>query len=182
MRQALPTWVAPVGKTTIFDTLGNHDHYDANKGWTVSNATSGAGVQQWVAFAITPTADATITEIVEAVSYVGFIAGANTVTVALLADNGGIPGAVLQEKTVKNIESFAECCAVAVDHLATGVPVTAGATYWVAALLPFKGESDTYDAWNFSSANTNNGTLACFNGSAWTVTSGHYAAFAVYGN
>ena len=109
------------------------------------------------------------------------MAGANIVTIALLADNGGVPGAVLQEKTVKNIEDGG-CCAVAVDHLATGVPVTAGTTYWVAALLPFKGEAATFDAWNYSSANTNTGTLACFNGSAWTVTSGHYAAFAVYGN
>ena len=181
MRQALPTWVAPPGKTAIFDTMDKGDHYNCCKGWVVSEPGSGAGVQQWVAFAITPTANATITEIVEAVNYAGGIAGANTVTVALLADNGGVPGAVLQEKTVKNIEGGG-CCAVAVDHLTTGIPVTAGTTYWVGALLPFKGEANTFDIWNYTFGNTNKGTLACFDGTAWTVTSGHYAGFAVYGN
>ena len=53
-------------------------------------------------------------------------------------DAGGVPGAVLEEKLVKDLETFGDCCTVAVDKLKKGVPVTAGTTYWVAAILPSK--------------------------------------------
>jgi hypothetical protein len=177
-KQALPNWSPPAGKIKIFDTLGKKPYtYNGSEGWTIANAKSEAGSQQWYAFAVTPKANATVTEIVEAVSYV---TGTNSVTIALLADNNGVPGDVLQEKTVKALQTFGDCCAVAVDKVKTGVQVKAGTTYWVAAILPVKKQSTTWDAWNFSSANTGSGTSAYYNGT-WNVSSSEYAAFAIYG-
>ena len=63
----------------------------------------------------------------------------------------------------------------------TGVPVTKGTTYWVGAILPTKKQATTWDAFNFSTVNTNSVPFAFYNG-AWNLTSGPYAAFAVYGN
>jgi hypothetical protein len=179
LRGTLPQWIPPPGKTKIIDTLGKGDAYNCCSGWTVSNAQSATGLQQWIAFPFTPTANATVTEIVEAI---GYAAGTDSVTVALLADNGGVPGTVLEEKSVGNLETFGVCCSVAVDHLKTGVPVTAGTTYWVGALLPKKKQSTTWDAWNFSSVDTNIVPFAFFNSSGWTLTSGSDAAFAVFGD
>ena len=177
MRRTLPAWSAPRGKKAIIDTLGSPITYNSSSGWTVSNAQSQTGAQQWDAYSFTPKKSTTVTEIVEAVSYV---TGTDSVTLALMADNNGAPGAVLQEMTVKNLETFGQCCAVAVGKLKTGVPVTAGTTYWVGAILPSKKQATTWDAWNFSTVNTNTAPFAYYNG-AWNVTTAAYAAFAVYG-
>ena len=176
-KHMLSNWNPPRGKKTIFSTLGQDNAYNPSNGWTVAN--SGAvGFTQWFAFPITPSADATVTQIVEAV---GYVTGTNSVTVALMDDNGGVPGNVLQEKTVKNLDTFGNCCNVAVDRLKTGVPVKAGTTYWVAALLPKKKQATTWDAWNLSSENTNTVPAAFYNGTNWVQTSAQYSAFAVYG-
>ena len=178
-RATLPKWLPPASRTKIINTLGKPITYNCCSGWTIANAQSQAGAQQWVAYPITPKVSTTVTEIVEAV---GFVTGTDSVTVALLADNSGVPGTVLEQKTVKNLETFGNCCVVAVDRLRTGVPVTAGTTYWVGALLPKKSQSTTWDAWNFSSTNTKVVPFAYFNSSGWNVSSGAYTGFAVYGN
>jgi hypothetical protein len=178
LKRTLHPWTAPRGKKAIIDTLGSPITYNDGSGWTVANPQSEAGLQQWIAYPITPKKSTTITEIVEAV---GYVAGGDSVTVALLADSGGSPGAVLEKKTVKNLETFGECCTVAVDKLKTGVPVTAGTTYWVAALLTSKSEATTWDAFNFSSINTSTVPFAFYNGT-WNVSSGPYVGFAVYGS
>jgi hypothetical protein len=177
-RTTLPQWIAPAGKTKIIDTLGKGDAYNCCEGWTLANPQSVVALQQWIAYPITPTADATVTEIVEAI---GYVAGDDSVTVALLADNGGTPGAVLESKKIGNLEAFGNCCAVAVDHLKTGVPIKAGTTYWVAAILPSKKQATSFDVFNWSTSNSSTVPFAFYNGS-WTVTSGPYAAFAVYGD
>ncbi len=177
LKRTLPTWTAPRGKKAIIDTLGSPITYNSGSGWTVSNAQSQAGLQQWIAYPITPKKNTTITEIVEAV---GYVTGTDSVTIALMSDNGGAPGAILQQKTVKNLETFGQCCTVAVDKLKTGVPVTAGTTYWVGAILPSKKQANTWDAFNFSTVNTSNVPFAFYNGT-WNLTSGPYVGFAVYG-
>ncbi len=176
LRGTLPRWTESASKIRIINTLGHPASYNCCNGWTVANPASAAATLQWIAYPITPKAKVTaITEIVEAI---GYVAGTDSVTIALLADNNGVPGAVLQEKKVGSLETFGACCAVAVDHL--NVPVTAGATYWVGALLPKASQSTTWDAWNFSTTNTNTVPFAFYNGT-WNLTSGSYAAFAVYG-
>lgn len=179
LRRTLPEWKAPKGKTKIIDTIGKGDNaYDCCNGWTVSNVGSPTGLTQWIAYPITPKTSTTVTEIVEAM---GYVAGGNSVTVALLADSGGSPGAVLAEKTVKNLETFGDCCALAKAKFKTGVPVTAGTTYWVAAILPSKKQATTWDAYNFSTVDTDTVPFAFYNGT-WNVSSGPYTAFAVYGD
>jgi hypothetical protein len=177
LKRAGSPWKAPKGKKAIIDTLGDPITYDCCEGWTIANPQSEAGTQQWVAYAITPTKNATVSEIVEAI---GYVAGGDSVTVALIADNNGAPGAVLAQQTVKNLETFGDCCDVAVAKFKTGVPVTAGTTYWVGAILPSKKQATTWDAWNFSTVNTNTAPYAYYNG-VWNVTTAQYAGFAVYG-
>ena len=69
-RPTLPQWTAPARRKTIVNTLGAGDAYDSTQGWTIANLPSGAGEKQWVAFPMTPTSNTTVTEIVEAISYV----------------------------------------------------------------------------------------------------------------
>jgi hypothetical protein len=176
-KHMLSNWNPPRGKKVIFSTFGADNAYNPNNGWTVAN--SGAvGFTQWFAFPITPSADATVTQIVEAV---GYVTGTNSVTVALMDDNGGVPGNVLQEKTVKNLDTFGNCCNVAVDKIKDGIQVKAGTTYWVAALLPKKKQATTWDAWNLSTENTSAVPAAFYNGTSWVQTTSNYSAFAVYG-
>ncbi len=178
--RTLPKFTPPPGKTVIFNTLGKSKKtwsYNDSSGWTIANEGSEVGATQWFAYAITPTTAVSVTEIVEAVSYV---TGGDAVTVALLADAGGVPGAVLASKTVKSLETFGDCCAVAVAKIKS-VPLTAGVTYWIGAILPSKKEATTWDAWNFSTYNTGSGPAAYYNG-VWNAASEPFAAFAVYGD
>lgn len=175
-KHMLPNWIAPRGKA-IFNTFGQDNAYNPNNGWTVANP-GAVGFTQWFAFPITPSADATVTKIVEAI---GYVTGTNSVTIAIMSDNGGVPGDILQSKTVKNLDTFGNCCNVAVDRLKTGVPVKAGTTYWIAAMLPKKKQANTWDAWNLSTANTNSVPAAFYNGTNWVQTTANYSAFAVYG-
>jgi hypothetical protein len=176
-KRMLSNWNPPPHKSVIFSTMGADNAYNCCSGWTIANPDA-VGFTQWFAFPITPAADATVTQIVEAV---GYVTGTNSVTIALMTDNGGVPGAVLQEKTVKNLDTFGNCCNVAKDKLRTPVQVTAGTTYWVAALLPKKKQASTWDAWNLSSENQNTVPAAFYDGSSWVQTTAPYAAFAVYG-
>jgi hypothetical protein len=176
LRRTAPAWKAPKDGKAIIDTLGKPITYNDGSGWTLANPGSVVGSTQWIAYPITPKTSVTITEIVEAV---GWVTGGDAVTVALMADDGGVPGAVLEQKTIKNLETFGDCCGVAVDKLKTGVPVTAGTQYWIGAILPAKSEATTWDAYNFSSVNTDTVPFAYYTGT-WNVTSGPYAAFAVY--
>ncbi|HEX3651664.1 MAG TPA: hypothetical protein VHU18_02445 [Rhizomicrobium sp.] len=175
-KHMISNWNPPSGKK-IFNTFGKDNAYNPNNGWTIANP-GAVGFTQWFAFPITPSADATVTKIAEAI---GYVTGTNSVTIALMSDNGGVPGDVLQKKTVKNLDTFGNCCNVAVDKFKTGVPVKAGTTYWVAALLPSKKQANTWDAWNLSTANTNAVPAAFYNGTSWTQTTANYSAFAVYG-
>jgi len=177
-RATLPSWLPPAHGKKIIDTFGTAHAYNCCSGWTITNPGSAVGILQWVAYPITPKKSTSVTEIVEAI---GFVEGGDSVTVALMADNNGSPGAVLSEKSVKNLEVFGNCCTVAVGRLKTPVPVTAGTTYWVGALLPKKSQSTTWDAWNYSSKDTNSTTFAYYTGT-WNVSSGPFTAFAVYGN
>ncbi len=178
LNRTLHTYTAPRGKKAIIDTLGSPITYDEGSGWTISNPGSQVQAQQWIAYPIVPKKSTTVSEIVEAV---GYVTGTDSVTVALMADNGGVPGAVLEQKTVKNLETFGQCCTVAVDKLKKGVPVTAGTTYWVGAILPSKKQSTTWDAFNFSTVDTDTVPFAFYNGT-WNLTSGPYVGFAVYGS
>ena len=176
----LPRWSPPAGKTAIFNTLGKSKKtysYSDGDGWTISNPGSETESLQWFAYAITPKSDVTVTDIVEAVSYV---AGAEEVTVALLDDAGGVPGKVLTSKVVKKLETFGDCCAVASAKVKP-VMLKKGTTYWVGAILPSKKESTTWDAWCFSTYNTGSGPAAYYTSSGWNAASEPYAAFAVYG-
>jgi len=176
-KHMLSNWNPPPGKSVIFTTLGEGNAYNPGSGWTIAN-TGAVGFTQWFAFPVTPSADATVTQIVEAV---GYVTGTNSVTIALMDDNGGVPGNILQKKTVKNLDTFGNCCNVAVDKFRTGVPVKAGTTYWVAALLPKKSQASTWDAWNLSTADQDVVPAAFYNGTTWVQTNANYSAFAVYG-
>jgi hypothetical protein len=177
-KQALSVWKEPKGKTKIFSTLGKKNAYDPSSGWTIANPGSEAGSLQWFAYAITPKADGSITQIIEAI---GYVTGFEGVTIALLADDNGSPGKVIQQKLVTKLETFGDCCTVAVDAIKAGIPVKAGTTYWVAATLPSKKEATTWDAWNFSTSNTGSGPAAYYTSSGWNVADETYTAFAVYG-
>lgn len=183
-RPTLPQWIPPINAYTIINTFAAlPTTYNCCSGWTVSNLASAAGTQQWIAYPITTGAAAPGLKVVEAVGYVSSASSAgDSVTIALYSDTvvGGIhvPGKLLAKKRKTTLETFGLCCIVATADL--DVPVTAATAYWVAAILQRADQSTTWDAWNFSTTNTNTVPFAFYNGT-WNLTSGSYAAFAVYG-
>ena len=177
----LRPWHPPAGSKVIFNTLGKTKRtysYNTAIGWDITNPGSLLKALQWVAYPITPTENVTLTEIDEAVS---IASGKSEITVALLADKGGLPGATLTSKAVKGLQQNGNCCAVATARVAP-VKLKAGTTYWVAATLPSKQEATTYDVWAYSTYNTGKSLVAFYGAHGWDSTeTASYAAFAAYG-
>ena len=177
-KQSYTYWSPPAGRVTIANTLGKKPYsYRSQPLALISNPMSQSGAEQWWAVAIKPKTTATVTEIVEALSY---SSGPHLATIALLADKNGSPGAVLYQKTVKVLQAEFDCCAVVVDHVTGDIKVTAGKTYWVAAILPDKKEATTASGWNFAT-NAQTGLSGFYNGTTWSVGQNSNTAFAVFG-
>jgi len=100
---------------------------------------------------------------------------------ALFSDNGGIPDTILAEQNKHDMEQFPYCCSVIKFQLKISVPVIAGQTYWVAAILPKHNQDTTYDVWNYTAKERKPVISAYYHGESWELYKSTYGAFAVYG-
>jgi hypothetical protein len=92
------------------------------------------------AVSFTPAGDFTFTELDLAL---GWVAGTNSATVALMSDAGGVPGTTTYQSWNIAIPAFAlTCCGNFVTLLASGPPASlvSGTSLWVAV---FPGSADT---------------------------------------
>ena len=100
-------------------------------------------IEWWHAAAFTPTADATVKEIVVSIGYLS--GNVTSVILSLNADNNGIPGDALVQWTLSDLGSAGTCCTVQTKS-SSGVPVTAGTQYWVTVTTG--PDSDINASWN----------------------------------
>ena len=166
------------GLVTIYSNLGT--------GTNVYNGLAGTGVlgrdvpgqprPEWLAFAFTPTAEHTVTQIQVGVTY---SSGTNEVVMSLNADNGGLPGAALQEWHFQNLPAFGTCCTLQTATSA-GIPVHQGKQYWL-VLRNRAISQDTWDVWN-NDFNNVQGTFSNNTGQGW-VPGGiqQQGAFGIFG-
>lgn len=146
--------------------------YDGATGWPISSDANGAPVQM-AAMPFSPTVDATVGKIKLALTWVS---GTNGAKVALHADSGGLPGVELGLYKVSKLPPFGSCCDTrAVNQV--GVPVSAGAQYWV--VVSTKKSATTSALWNRNSTGVN-GAVALHDGWGWFAVPDLPGAFSVH--
>ena len=162
---------------TIYNNFSSYPlgRYWCCSGWTVSGPNSIIGDDIAVAMPFTAPGNATVTRIVVGV---GYVTGANGVTVSLYNDSGGLPGTSLGNLDQTGLPQFGTCCTVLVSNV--GIPITAGSKYWV-VVQTGPDTLDTWDAWNQNDTNQTNQPFASRTNGVWTPSLGILGAFAVQG-
>jgi hypothetical protein len=161
---------------TIYSNLGTGtDVYYPNIGLTISGSASDAGEEWTQGCAFTPKSNAVVTEI--KVGF-GWVTGPNSGTVALYADDNGVPGKVLHTyPAVNNLPTFGDSSSILQTvKYAKGTKVTKSTQYWVVLSSP----TTTWDGWNFT-YNQIEGNEAYNNGSGWFARQHNLGAFGVFG-
>jgi hypothetical protein len=155
----------------IFNNFGAGDSYQTNVGHAIGVS---GGTNLASADAFTPGATYTLDSITLAL---GHITGANSVTVSLAANNGGVPGATIESFSVSGLGNFGVNNPPVTVNSTTHPLLTAGTEYWVTATT-----GSGLDAWNFN--NINDIGIHAFStngGSSWTGNTDTRDAFRVTG-
>jgi hypothetical protein len=172
------------GSTVIFSNLATaypNGLYWCCQGVSVSGPNSLGFVEWWHATAFTPVANATPTKVTVSI---GWLAGGGSILLSLNADNGGVPGAVLEQCTLYELDEAGTCWAVQSKKV-SGIPLSAGQQYWIVASTTAK--SSVWAAWNQADNDqvsnfVNAGYTNQSENPAWTsYTTSLNGAFAVYG-
>ena len=161
---ALPL-ISWAGTITVYSNFGPGNAYDCCNAYTESGAGSFTGFNALQAMAFTNATgqDIALTQIDIADS---FVAGNNTMTLNLYADNGGAPGAVLESWTVNNLPDLGTCCTVETVNDVAGVVLQNGGTYWLAPAS----DDVTWEAWNWNTTGADgNGALSTDGGTTWVA-------------
>jgi hypothetical protein len=166
---------APLGMTTIVNTFNDdpNNAYDCCSGWTVSAVGSIIGSKQTIAVPFTPATDTHLRKVSVAI---GWVTGANHVTLSLSEDAGGMPGDSIKRAQEEDLPTFGDCCEVT-SQPSKPIPLTGGTTYWIVA----RATMDTWAAFNWNNIGAT-GTYAFNPGGGWVVADGTLTAFAVYGD
>jgi hypothetical protein len=124
----------------VFNNLGTGTNLAQNFGWAVQGADQGVGAPyQAVAAAFTPTNTTNFTELEMALRFQATGEPNPGVTVDLMSDSSGSPGAVLESWFVDNLPSV--CCTLQTLSGDGTIPLISGTQYWIAAL-----PGDNFDA------------------------------------
>jgi hypothetical protein len=151
------------GSITVYSNFGAGNSYNCCNGYTESGAGSFTGFNALQAMAFTNATgqNLTLTQIDIADS---FVAGNNSMTLNLYADNGGVPGAVLESWTVNNLPDLGTCCTIETVFDSMGVVLQNGATYFLAPAS----DNVTWEAWNWNTtAASGAGALSTDGGATW---------------
>lgn len=144
-------------------------------GWTISGPNSIIGDDIAAAMPFTSPGNGMVTRITVGV---GYVTGANGVTVSLYDDSGGLPGTSLGNFDHTGLPQFGSCCTVVVSN--SGIPISAGSKYWV-VVQTGPNTQDTWDAWNQNDTNQTQQPFASRTNGVWSASSGILGAFAVQG-
>ncbi len=130
-----------------FNDFGPGDSFNTNSGCTVSTNSSETHQQITSAMQFTSAASGSLTSIELAMS---IISGANSFTVTLNTDSGGLPGAILESFTLTDVPTLGTSFPPEVLTSVVQPTLTAGTNYWI-NISPSDLNSDTWGAWNFNS-------------------------------
>jgi hypothetical protein len=164
----------PARADELYTTFGPGDSYQ-NSGWPIGGSNSLFGGYSSYAMEFSPSKTATL----DLVRFPAFAFGAGgAVDAVLAADNGGSPGAMLENLGSVTITSEA------IYSLSSSLhpQLTFGSEYWL-LLQPTDPNSGVAAAWNLSPAV--NATLAFTNDPAhgsWFLASGSQGAFEIQGS
>lgn len=162
------------GLVKIFDNLPSAKKYPYGTyfccmGTVVAGPDYGFVAQQWWAEAFTPSANATVTKIEVAITYMA--GGTNGVNIGLYSDANGVPGTALISKDVTNLPPFGGCCTTMVLKDKDGIAVTAGTQYWV-VLSTDSNNDELLGSWDYNSTDQVTKINQAINtGSGWTAGS-----------
>lgn len=132
-------------KDVIFSNVGTKypkGLYFCCYGNTISGPDAGVGGAFAVALQFVPATDVKSKEVDAGVAWVQ---GANSVTVALAEDDGGVPGKTLASEEATGLGSFGSCCTMATADLKASLK--GGTPYWIVV----SASGDTWAAWAFNS-------------------------------
>jgi hypothetical protein len=156
--------LAPRKKDVIFSNIGSKypkGLYFCCYGDTISGPSSPVGGPYSVALQFTPAEDAKMTEIDAGV---GWVSGANAVTISLYEDDGGQPGALISSAQASGLGTFGDCCTMATAPIKA--KLTGGTPYWVGV----SADGATWAAWAFNSTDQIDSLNAAYSsGSGWTA-------------
>jgi hypothetical protein len=178
----IKTWVeSDASLTTIAGNLSRYPNgvFFCCYGFTISASGSVIGSTNWVAIPFTPNANYSVKKVEASV---GYVTGTNGVTLSVNADSGGVPGAALAGLNLTGLETFGNCCTLAVAGGAAGLPVTQGTQYWV-VVSTSNSTQDTWDAWAFNSTDMRLFPFAFFSSQngVWLTSSNYLPGYAVLG-
>lgn len=151
---ALPLTLKADG-ITVYSNFGPSNAYRGDAGYLVG------GFIDAMAFTNNTGQNVDLTQIDVAVS--GTPGYPMTMTLNLYADNGGVPGALLESWNVNNLPAFGTCCTVSTFFDSAGVVLQNGATYLLAA-----DSKSNPDVWNFNSTGASSaGAISTDGGTIW---------------
>lgn len=177
---------------TIAGTLSDYPYgvFFCCYGDYITGLTNVLGVvpEYWQAVPFTPTANMTVKKVEASVVWAE---GTNEVVLSLNSDSSGLPGAVIEKWTVKNLATIGTCCQLATGKSKAGIPVTQGTQYWVAVTTNSK-DANIFAAWEVNSTDMRTHPFASYcddskqgncNGTkGWYAVEGLLPGFAVLGN
>lgn len=152
------------------------------QGSTVSGPNSPILVEWWEAAAFTPGANTTAAKVQVAIGFIG--GNDKELILSLNADQGGVPGAVLEQWVLSGLEGAGTCCSVE-SKAVSGVALTGGQQYWIVASTG--PNSDVWASWNQADSDQidsflNAGYTNQFGTPSWqSFETTPNLAFAVYG-
>lgn len=126
----------------IFSNLGRGTvpAYDCCYLWGITGPAAENGDATAVGLSFRPAKNARLTRVELGLSY---LSGTNQVTVSIHEDAGSAPGPVLAQFLVADLPRVQSCCELARVNPG-GLPVRAGALYWVTV----RAEGNTLAGWN----------------------------------
>jgi hypothetical protein len=151
--------------STLYSNLGSPGNlYYCCEGWTISG-TGTLGTAYAVGEEFQVTAGGNVSQIDVGV---GYVEGTNLFKVSLDADNGGLPGTVLD--TWGNLASpqiLGGCCGLITISGISGLHLSIGTNYWL-VVAPEDVDSTLWGAWNFSNSTTGYLASSTDGGMTWT--------------
>jgi len=130
-------------------------------GNTLAQESSNFPFTSWVAIAFTPATNVTVTRIEAAVGAFSSSDEGTGIQLSLREDNNGIPGKVIKNFAIATPPIYGSCCTLDVGNDKTGIALTAGTQYWIAATTTSK--TTFAGGWAFNSTDMRGGyTIASY--------------------
>jgi len=133
---------------TFFCCFGNTIAQEGSNGFPFTT---------WVAIPFTPTADTTVGRIEASV---GTFGGTSEFELSLREDDNGLPGKVIKSFHITSPPTYGACCTLDVGTDKSGIPITGGTQYWIAATTTAK---DVFEGgWAFNSTDMRSHAIASY--------------------